>query len=257
MAAWRCGPTDAPGGILDLNQAATQLEVQKRRIYDITNVLEGIGLIEKRTKNNIAWKGSGVAPTDADAATLAEVRADGARLAREEAALDRCVEHLQRARSDFQRLHADELKAVVAQRRGTVLEVPDLDDGMEGSGSRRYQLQLRSPAAPIEVFLGRRAVGAAAAAPRGTAEDDEVAAANSGAGARRPPAKRHRSQTPPSFGTPRVLSKHTPTADQLDKDFVFDIGNVGNRRSAAPALPKIPSPSEAREEVEIRTSDVP
>jgi len=30
--------------------------VQKRRIYDITNVLEGIGIIEKRSKNNIQWK---------------------------------------------------------------------------------------------------------------------------------------------------------------------------------------------------------
>ena len=43
----------APEGVLDLNQAATALGVQKRRIYDITNVLEGIGLIEKRSKNNI------------------------------------------------------------------------------------------------------------------------------------------------------------------------------------------------------------
>jgi len=38
-------------------QAADILAVrQKRRIYDITNVLEGIGLIEKRTKNSIQWK---------------------------------------------------------------------------------------------------------------------------------------------------------------------------------------------------------
>lgn len=44
------------GGSLDLNEAASRLDVQKRRIYDITNVLEGIGLIEKRSKNNIAWK---------------------------------------------------------------------------------------------------------------------------------------------------------------------------------------------------------
>ena len=44
---------NAPEGILDLNQAAGQLGVQKRRIYDITNVLEGIGLIEKKSKNNI------------------------------------------------------------------------------------------------------------------------------------------------------------------------------------------------------------
>ncbi|VDK30907.1 unnamed protein product [Dibothriocephalus latus] len=40
-----------------LKEAADFLAVrQKRRIYDITNVLEGIGLIEKRTKNSIQWK---------------------------------------------------------------------------------------------------------------------------------------------------------------------------------------------------------
>lgn len=43
-------------GVLDLNFAAKELEVQKRRIYDITNVLEGIGLIEKNSKNNVRWK---------------------------------------------------------------------------------------------------------------------------------------------------------------------------------------------------------
>nr|GMD22957.1 transcription factor E2FB-like [Ipomoea batatas]GMD24380.1 transcription factor E2FB-like [Ipomoea batatas]GME11220.1 transcription factor E2FB-like [Ipomoea batatas] len=46
----------AEDGILDLNNAADTLEVQKRRIYDITNVLEGIGLIEKKLKNRIQWK---------------------------------------------------------------------------------------------------------------------------------------------------------------------------------------------------------
>ena len=45
------------GGVLDLKKAAEVLEVrQKRRIYDITNVLEGIGLIEKESKNSIRWK---------------------------------------------------------------------------------------------------------------------------------------------------------------------------------------------------------
>ncbi|XP_002733979.2 transcription factor E2F3-like, partial [Saccoglossus kowalevskii] len=48
----------APEGVLDLNYAAEVLEVQKRRIYDITNVLEGINLIAKKAKNNIEWKGS-------------------------------------------------------------------------------------------------------------------------------------------------------------------------------------------------------
>ncbi|KAI8351254.1 E2F/DP family winged-helix DNA-binding domain-containing protein [Mortierella sp. GBAus27b] len=47
----------AEGGTLDLNNTATKLNVSKRRIYDITNVLEGIDLIEKSKKNNVRWKG--------------------------------------------------------------------------------------------------------------------------------------------------------------------------------------------------------
>ena len=37
----------------DLNDSARVLKVQKRRIYDITNVLEGIGYIEKISKNRV------------------------------------------------------------------------------------------------------------------------------------------------------------------------------------------------------------
>ncbi|KPP71363.1 hypothetical protein Z043_109737, partial [Scleropages formosus] len=51
---------EARDGVLDLKEAADILAVrQKRRIYDITNVLEGIGLIEKKSKNSIRWKGVG------------------------------------------------------------------------------------------------------------------------------------------------------------------------------------------------------
>uniref|UniRef100_A0A8D0FVS4 E2F/DP family winged-helix DNA-binding domain-containing protein n=1 Tax=Strix occidentalis caurina TaxID=311401 RepID=A0A8D0FVS4_STROC len=45
----------APDGVLDLNEVATRLGVRKRRVYDITNVLDGINLIEKRSKNLIQW----------------------------------------------------------------------------------------------------------------------------------------------------------------------------------------------------------
>lgn len=47
---------ESPDGVVDLNEASQKLSVLKRRIYDITNVLEGIGILEKKSKNNIQWK---------------------------------------------------------------------------------------------------------------------------------------------------------------------------------------------------------
>lgn len=48
--------------------------MQKRRIYDITNVLEGIGLIEKKSKNNIQWRG-GASADDNEVELQAELAA--------------------------------------------------------------------------------------------------------------------------------------------------------------------------------------
>lgn len=47
-----------PNRTVDLNKASINLGVQKRRIYDITNVLEGIGLVEKKSKNTVHWTGT-------------------------------------------------------------------------------------------------------------------------------------------------------------------------------------------------------
>jgi hypothetical protein len=44
---------NSSNGMIDLNDAVKKLKVQKRRIYDITNVLEGIGYIQKFAKNTI------------------------------------------------------------------------------------------------------------------------------------------------------------------------------------------------------------
>ena len=43
----------AADGSVELNRAAQLLHVKKRRIYDITNVLEGVGLLEKSSKNTV------------------------------------------------------------------------------------------------------------------------------------------------------------------------------------------------------------
>lgn len=40
---------------ININNLVKDLDVKKRRIYDITNVLQGIGYIEKKGKNEISW----------------------------------------------------------------------------------------------------------------------------------------------------------------------------------------------------------
>ena len=40
---------------ININEIVKKLKVKKRRIYDITNVLEGIGYIKKLGKNQIKW----------------------------------------------------------------------------------------------------------------------------------------------------------------------------------------------------------
>lgn len=42
-------------GVLDLNLVTKELNAPKRRVYDVTNVLEGIQLIKKKSKNHVEW----------------------------------------------------------------------------------------------------------------------------------------------------------------------------------------------------------
>ncbi|XP_029589930.1 transcription factor E2F6 [Salmo trutta] len=44
-----------PHGFMDLNLAAKNLNTSKLRVYDLTNCLEGINLIQKQSANKIKW----------------------------------------------------------------------------------------------------------------------------------------------------------------------------------------------------------
>ena len=86
---------EADEGVLDLNIAATKLSVQKRRIYDITNVLEGIGLIEKKSKNNIQWKGNGMGGVDDMRKEINSIQLALEELNAEELMVDDCIARMQ------------------------------------------------------------------------------------------------------------------------------------------------------------------
>ncbi|CAM9784662.1 unnamed protein product [Bubo scandiacus] len=83
---------ESPDGVVDLNRAAEVLEVQKRRIYDITNVLEGIQLIRKKSKNNIQWMGTGIFEDAAVMVKQQALRGELAELARTERTLDQLLQ---------------------------------------------------------------------------------------------------------------------------------------------------------------------
>ncbi|CAA3025091.1 transcription factor E2FA [Olea europaea subsp. europaea] len=161
----------AEDGILDLNKAADTLKVQKRRIYDITNVLEGIGLIEKKLKNRIHWKGldpSRPGQVDNDSTLL---QAEIENLYVEERGLDERTRKMQEKLRDLSQdennqrwlfvteddikglpCFKDETLIAIKAPHGTNLEVPDPDEAIDYP-QRRYRMILRSTLGPIDVYL--------------------------------------------------------------------------------------------------------
>lgn len=160
----------AEDGMVDLNKAAETLEVQKRRIYDITNVLEGVGLIEKKLKNRIQWKGMDVlrpGEVDESLSDLQEIE----NLNVEESRLDDRIRKMQEklrglsedednekwlfvTEEDIKDLPCFQNETLIAIKapHGTFLEVPDPDEA-EDYPQRRYKIVLRSTMGPIDVYL--------------------------------------------------------------------------------------------------------
>ncbi|XP_026975424.1 transcription factor E2F4 isoform X3 [Sagmatias obliquidens] len=160
---------EAKDGVLDLKLAADTLAVrQKRRIYDITNVLEGIGLIEKKSKNSIQWKGVGPGCNTREIADkLIELKAEIEELQQREQELDQhkvwvqqsirnVTEDVQNSclayvtHEDICRCFAGDTLLAIRAPSGTSLEVP-IPEGL--NGQKKYQIHLKSISGPIEVLL--------------------------------------------------------------------------------------------------------
>ncbi|KAM9751843.1 LOW QUALITY PROTEIN: transcription factor E2F1 [Menidia menidia] len=149
-------------GVVDLNWASQVLDVQKRRIYDITNVLEGIQLISKKSKNHIQWLGNRV-----DASLVSRHKAlqrEVCDLTEAEEQLDQLVskcnlqlrlltEEPQNKKLGYVRCQdlrqsfdsPDQLVMVIRAPPETQMQVSEPSEG--------YQVSLRSSLGPIDVFL--------------------------------------------------------------------------------------------------------
>ncbi|KAL5215518.1 hypothetical protein ABZP36_006919 [Zizania latifolia] len=159
-------------GILDLNNAAEILEVRKRRIYDITNVLEGIGLIEKKLKNRIRWRDTDDSGTNFDS-DISVLQTEVENLYIQEQDLDRSISEIGEKMEEFTEDESNkrwlyvteddinglpcfqnELLISIKAPRGTTLEVPEPEAGDTGDYlQRRYRILLRSTMGPIDLYL--------------------------------------------------------------------------------------------------------
>uniref|UniRef100_G3SLB2 E2F transcription factor 3 n=1 Tax=Loxodonta africana TaxID=9785 RepID=G3SLB2_LOXAF len=156
--------SQSPDGVLDLNKAAEVLKVQKRRIYDITNVLEGIHLIKKKSKNNVQWMGCSLSEDGGMLAQCQGLSKEVTELSQEEKKLDELIQSctldlkLLTEDSENQRLAyvtyqdirkisglKDQTVIVVKAPPETRLEVPDPLESL--------QIHLASTQGPIEVYL--------------------------------------------------------------------------------------------------------
>lgn len=179
---------EAKDGVLDLKLAADTLEVrQKRRIYDITNVLEGIGLIEKKSKNSIQWKGAGPGCNTREISDrLLVLKDEITELERREKELDQHKIWVQQSiknvtddttnhqlayvtHEDICKCFKGDTLLAIQAPSGTQLEVP-IPEGVHIGGftdptavrdaqagginqKKRYQIHLKSHSGPIYVLL--------------------------------------------------------------------------------------------------------
>ncbi|XP_071063087.1 transcription factor E2F5-like isoform X2 [Pseudochaenichthys georgianus] len=159
---------EAKGGELDLKDAIRVLAVgQKRRIYDITNVLEGVGLIVKISKSTVKWKGTITGQREEVFSNkLFKLKSEVEDLEMMESMLDQQKQWVEQSArntrddcSDLTYVNHEDLcncfsgNTLLAVRApmGTQLDVP-IPKAVQNSPAK-YQIHLKSINGPIEVVL--------------------------------------------------------------------------------------------------------
>ncbi|KAH7567143.1 hypothetical protein JRO89_XS07G0023200 [Xanthoceras sorbifolium] len=145
-------------GTLDLNWTAEVLKVQKRRIYDITNVLEGIGLIEKTSKNHIRWKFGWTIALMHDKHLSFLLLDEVENLYAEECRINDCIREKQELLSalgeneNTRKYNLNKTLIALKAPQASYLEVPDPDEDI-GFPQRQYKMIVRSTTGPIDLYL--------------------------------------------------------------------------------------------------------
>ncbi|XP_030588135.1 transcription factor E2F4 [Archocentrus centrarchus] len=254
---------EAKDGVLDLKAAADTLAVrQKRRIYDITNVLEGIGLIEKKSKNSIQWKGVGPGCNTREIADkLIDLKAELDDLALREHELDQqrvwVQQSIKNVTDDSNNspmayikhedlcgaFKGDTLLAIRAPI-GTQLEVPIPESVL--NGQRKYQIRLKSTSGPIEVLLVNKDPSSASPVVLPVPPPDDVL--------QNLPAPAPTSQLPTATTQVPKAAIATPTKMAPATSVPSAIQTVTEVTSTTPLTPKIETPAAVTQQLQSSAS---
>ncbi|XP_053106774.1 transcription factor E2F1 [Hemicordylus capensis] len=154
--------SQSPDGVVDLNWAAEVLKVQKRRIYDITNVLEGIELITKKSKNHIQWLGSRCAVGSASKSQglvkeLQDLQAAEQQL---DSLIQMCTTQFKLLTEDPENKHSayvtcQDLRSIAdpSEQLVMVIKAPQETQMQVSDPAEAFQIAVKSTQGPIDVFL--------------------------------------------------------------------------------------------------------
>ncbi|XP_051927897.1 transcription factor E2F3 [Hippocampus zosterae] len=142
-------------GVLDLNLVTQELNSSKRRVYDVTNVLEGINLIKKIYKNHVQWLGDWL---NKDTIKMMND------LSEKEKKLDELIKSCTRAihgicvdeqTSRFAYVTYEDIQSIPFMREQTVLVIKGPEDTTLDVTHPKESLQvhLKSTRGPIDVLI--------------------------------------------------------------------------------------------------------
>ncbi|CEF61140.1 Transcription factor E2F/dimerisation partner (TDP) domain and Winged helix-turn-helix DNA-binding domain-containing protein [Strongyloides ratti] len=166
---------NSKSNVIDINVALEQLQVKgKKKIYDIINILENIGLIERKTSNLIQWKGGTWPPKNgqkidlktSDRNEMIKLQNEISKLDKKEKELDEYLKYMkmslknvceEAAKKDLFYMHAGDIMDTFEDKAVIVIQAPkgtlfSSDEGkicIDNKTGMNYPLMIKSFIKPI------------------------------------------------------------------------------------------------------------
>jgi len=208
--------TGACDQTIELNDAAKRLNAPKRRIYDVTNVLEGIGLVAKKEKNRFEWVGGDVDSTgqvEPDEAELQSLRQWEKELSQAIEQQERQLRYMTENSDGLGYVTCGDIRSIFNNKMVLCIKAPpDTKLQIPEPAESGIQMLLKSTRGPIECYLCPEADPPVAATTQQTDKSLDKSSSSSTQDNNRPES------------TPKTASKFLPFSPISEQDYLFTLG---------------------------------